>query len=183
MMNKDEFKVIIKAMKSVYTDPKFLPDADAWNVWFALLGDLPYAQVNIAVQKYMLTEKFPPTIADIRSAAIEVIDDSETDMSELEAWAYVRKAMSNSLYNSQSEFNRLPMACQKAVGDPSVLKDWAMADEMKLTQIEQRFAYAYRSAVERIKQDAKMPPAIKKQISELTSHIGSLGIEQKRKDV
>ena len=59
-------------MKSVYTSPNFLPDAEAIKMWFALLGDLDYNIANIAIQKYMLTGKFPPTIADIRELATSV---------------------------------------------------------------------------------------------------------------
>lgn len=59
-------------MKSVYTSPNFLPDADAIKMWFALLGDLDYNIANIAIQKYMLNGKYPPTIADIRELATNV---------------------------------------------------------------------------------------------------------------
>lgn len=65
-MEREQFKVLVKAMKAVYAQPTFIPDQDAFNVWFALLGDLPYKQAELAVQKHMATEKFPPTIADIR---------------------------------------------------------------------------------------------------------------------
>ena len=59
-------------MKAVYTQPSFLPDADAFNIWFTLLQDLEYMVAQAAVQKYMLTQKFPPTIADIREYATNV---------------------------------------------------------------------------------------------------------------
>lgn len=68
-MNRDEFKVLCKGMKAVYTQPTFLPDADAFNIWFSLLQDLDYMVAQAAIQKYMLTNKFPPTIADIREMA------------------------------------------------------------------------------------------------------------------
>lgn len=61
-MEREQFKVLVKAMKAVYAQPTFIPDQDAFNVWFALLGDLPYKQAELAVQKHMATEKFPPTI-------------------------------------------------------------------------------------------------------------------------
>ena len=69
-MTREEFKTLVKGMKAVYAQPTFIPDQDAFNVWFELLKDIPYQQVNVAIQKYMLTEKFPPTIADIREKEI-----------------------------------------------------------------------------------------------------------------
>lgn len=86
-MEREQFKVLVKAMKAVYAQPTFIPDQDAFNVWFALLGDLPYKQAELAVQKHMATEKFPPTIADIREKAEQITSVKETEMSELEAWA------------------------------------------------------------------------------------------------
>jgi hypothetical protein len=52
----------------VYTSDRFLPDEDAIKIWYELLKDLPYEQVNIAAQKYMTTSHFPPTPADLRAA-------------------------------------------------------------------------------------------------------------------
>ena len=71
-MEREEFKILAKGMKAVYTQPSFLPDADAFNVWFSLLQDIDYRVAQAAVQKYMLTNKFPPTIADIREQATTI---------------------------------------------------------------------------------------------------------------
>lgn len=78
-MEREQFKVLVKAMKAVYAQPTFIPDQDAFNVWFALLGDLPYKQAELAVQKHMATEKFPPTIADIREKAEQITSVKETE--------------------------------------------------------------------------------------------------------
>ena len=66
-MEREEFKILVKAMKAVYAQPTFIPDKDAFNVWYGLLQDLPYEQANLAIQKYMTSERFPPTIAEIRN--------------------------------------------------------------------------------------------------------------------
>lgn len=71
-MTKDEFKILAKGMKAVYTQPTFLPDSDSLNIWFSLLQDLDYMVAQAAIQKYMLTNKFAPTIADIRELATSV---------------------------------------------------------------------------------------------------------------
>ena len=115
-MTREEFKTLVKGMKAVYAQPTFIPDQDAFNVWFELLKDIPYQQANVAIQKYMLTEKFPPTIADIREKATQIVESVDNSMSELEAWSLVRKAVRNSGYHSVEEFEKLPEACQRAVG-------------------------------------------------------------------
>ena len=76
-MTREEFAVLVKAMKAVYSSENFIADKDAFNVWYGLLQDLPYEQANLAIQKYMTSERFPPTIADIRTKATEIIAPAE----------------------------------------------------------------------------------------------------------
>lgn len=69
-MKFDEFKQLVKGMKSIYTVPNFLPDKESVVLWYKLLKDLSYESANISIQKYAMTNKFPPTIADIREGAL-----------------------------------------------------------------------------------------------------------------
>ena len=145
-MTREEFKTLVKGMKAVYAQPTFIPDQDAFNVWFELLKDIPYQQANVAIQKYMLTEKFPPTIADIREKATQIVESVDSSMSELEAWSLVRKAVRNSGYHSVEEFEKLPEACQRAVGSAANLKEWALMDSERVETVEQsHFIRNYRT--------------------------------------
>lgn len=72
-MTKDEFKILAKGLKAVYTYPSFLPDADSLEIWFQLLKDLDYKVCNVAIQKYMMTETRIPTPADIRNLCTSVM--------------------------------------------------------------------------------------------------------------
>lgn len=177
-MEREEFKTLVKGMKAVYAQPTFIPDQDAFNVWYELLKDLPYTQANIAIQKYMLTEKFPPTIADIRAKANDIIARVEESMSELEAWSLVSKAISNSGYHAQEEFDKLPEACQRAVGNSSNLKEWAMMESDKVATVEQsHFIRNYRVAVQRMQEEAKIPDHVKAAIASMREKTEAL--EQK----
>ena len=71
-MTKEEFKALAKGMRAVYTNERFLPDDASMKMWYSLLQDIPYSVASIAVQKYMLTNKFPPTPAEIREQALAV---------------------------------------------------------------------------------------------------------------
>lgn len=167
-MTRDEFKILVKAMKAVYSSENFIADKDAFNVWFELLKDLPYEQANLAIQKYMTSEKFPPTIADIRTKATEIITPAEESMSELQAWALVQKALRNSGLNSEEEFAKLPEACQRAVGTAANLKEWALMDSDQVATIEQsHFIRNYRTSVQRMKEEARLPENVKMLIADM----------------
>lgn len=160
-MDRDEFKILVKGMKAVYPQQTFIPDQDAFNIWHSLLQDLSYEVANRAIQKYMLSYKFPPTIADIRENATAFIPHDE-EMSELEAWSIVYKAICNSYYNAEAEFEKLPPVIQKAVGSPANLREWAQMDTETVLSVEQsHFIRSYRAAVERQKMDAKLPENFK----------------------
>lgn len=167
-MTRDEFKILVKGMKAVYAQQTFLSDKDAFDMWFALLQDLPYKLANVAIQKHMLTEKFPPTPAEIREKAAQMIEVPETEMSELEAWALVRKAIRNSGYHAQEEFDKLPEACREAVGNAANLEEWAKMDYEKVESVGQsHFIRNFRTAVLRIKEEQRLPEQMRKLISEM----------------
>lgn len=156
-MTKEEFMVIAKTLKAVYTDPKFLPDMDALNIWYMFMQDLDYRTISNAIAKYISTNKWPPTVADIRGMAVEVTAPPEDTLGELEAWALVQKAIRNGTYGAEREFEELPPIVQKAVGDPSNIREWAQAEDDAKTVIQSQFQRAYRTALQRSKEEAQMP--------------------------
>lgn len=90
-MEREEFKILVKGMKAVYAQPTFIPDQDAFNVWYGLMKDLEYQVCNAAIQKWMLTNKFPPTIAEIRELSTEIQYGKLPDWGE--AWEETCKAI------------------------------------------------------------------------------------------
>ncbi len=166
---------MVKGMKAVYAQSTFIPDQDAFNVWYALLQDLTYEQANLAVQKYMITEKFPPTIADIRQKANEIVQPDVEILTELEAWSLVRKALSNSGYHAEEEFAKLPEACRIAVGSPANLREWAMMDTDEVETVEQsHFIRNYRTAQKRMKEEAMIPANVRTLIAKMKGDAASL---------
>lgn len=91
LMPREQFRILVKGMKAVYTQDTFIPDADAFQIWYALLGDLDYRVLNAAIQKYMLTNKFPPTIADLREIAATIENGELPDWGE--AWESVLRVI------------------------------------------------------------------------------------------
>ena len=113
-MTRDEFKVLVKGMKAVYAQPTFIPDQDAFNMWYALIGDLPYEVCSISIKKYMLTNKFPPTVAEIREMAANVVNGDPLTWGESweRALNSVRKYGS---YNKQAALDSLDPITRKCV--------------------------------------------------------------------
>ena len=117
-MTKDEFRVVAKGMKAVYTQPTFLPDSDAMNIWYALLKDLDYNIAQAAIQKHMVTSKFPPTIADIREQAASVTYGEKPMWSD--GWDLVLKAIrkygSYAPVEAMASFDPITRRCVERLG-------------------------------------------------------------------
>lgn len=156
-MNTDEFRIIAKTLKANYTEPWFLPDDDSVKIWMLALTDLDYKVASAAVAKCISTREEPPKIATIRRMAAEIIAPPEENLGELEAWALVSRAIRNSYYGAEKEFDELPAPVQKAVGSPANLREWGQAQDESLTVIQSQFQRAYRTVIARRKETAAMP--------------------------
>ncbi len=117
-MTRDEFKVLVKGMKAVYAQPTFIPDQDAFNMWYSLMGDLPYDVCSVAIQKYMLTNKFPPTVAEIRELSSKVVNGDELTWGESweRALNAVRKYGSYNKGAALDSLDPLTRKCVESVG-------------------------------------------------------------------
>lgn len=98
-MKTEEWTTLVKALKSVYTSPNFLPDEWSVKLWYSMLKDIPYEVLNIGIQRYIGTNRYPPTIADLRAS----ISPKEQDWSE--AWEEVKRAVR--MYGSYNEAKAL----------------------------------------------------------------------------
>ena len=158
-MTKEEFGLIVKALKAVYPEPSFIPDKDAFEIWFALLSDLDYELTKNATQKFMMQSSKIPRPADIREMAMSF--NYKDEMSEMEVWGLVAKAIRNSTYHSEEEFEKLPELAKKAIGSSNQLNLWAMDEEYNEGVIQSNFLRSYRICQQREKDDAKLPQYIK----------------------
>lgn len=167
-MTREEFGVIVKGLRSVYSDPKYIADKDAFDVWYALLKDLPYEVATMATQAYMQTETFPPKPADIRRYAQKITAPKTEDMSEIEAWGLVRKAIGNSIYNAESEFERLPEIIRQTLGNPARLREMAQTDIADVETVEaSNFMRSYRAKLESHKKSMQLNEGLRIGIDEL----------------
>lgn len=146
-MTREEFMTIVKALKAVYTSTSFIPDKNAFDVWYGLLQDLPYEVVSKSAQYHMSTSERYPTIANLRQGAKELTEPKE--LNEIQAWSLVSKAIRNSAYHSVEEFAKLPPLVQQAVGQPNQLRTWATDSEYNEQVTQSLFGRTYKAVAER----------------------------------
>lgn len=162
-MTREEFKILVKGLKAVYAQPTFIPDADAFNMWFALIGDLPYEVCNVSIQKYMLTNKFPPTVAEIREMAANVVGGDPLTWGE--SWERALNAVRRfGSYNKVDALNSLDPLTRKCVESIGYM-ELCMSENIMVERAH--FQKVFEVYQKREQTDKQMPVALQQAISKL----------------
>jgi len=149
-MTLEEFKDVARLINAMYgTGEKVVFDTVAKvTAWYSCLEDLEYKAVAAAVKNHAMTNKFAPSIAEIRKECTEII--SRPLLTEQEAWELVAEGIRNGTYGAQEEFDKFPPEVQAAVVTPYALSEWAQLESKQVhTIIQSQFKTAYREAVEK----------------------------------
>lgn len=71
-MEKREFALFASALKTYYPKENLLPNDQAMELWYRQLKDIPYQIAELTLNKWVATNKWSPSIADIREQAAAV---------------------------------------------------------------------------------------------------------------
>lgn len=157
-MKFEEFAKLVAAIKTYYPRDNMIPSKEAAELWYEALKDLDYIVASEALKKYVMTNRYPVTISDIREYALKEM--AEPRLNEMQAWALVSKALRNGGYHAEEEFNKLPPVVQKAVGTPDMLRAWAMTDEKSVENvIQSNFMRAFQIETKREHDRNKIKPS------------------------
>lgn len=176
-MELSKFLILVKGLKAVYTSDKFLPDEDSIKIWYALLKDVSYEVLNLAIQKYIMTGVYPPTVADLRRLATEVTQGQQADWGK--GWEQVLLAIHkygmyqiNEALESMDDITR---QCVQRLGFKEICLSENLANDRA------NFRMIYEQIAERKKKDAQLPEALTEKINAiLLENKKQMGIEDKQ---
>lgn len=158
------------------------------KLWASMFADEPGQMVAMAVKAFMAsdTKGFPPKIGQIKTIIGKMTMPAELEMSELEAWNLVRKAIRGASMQDWSrkmqpdgtmsppsavvQFNRLPELLKRLVGDPSQLAMWEELpnDEIN-TIIQSNFMRSWRARAAHEKEMLALPADIRNNMQTLAA--------------
>ena len=159
-MTRDEVKEIIMIMTYTYSNYKPADITATVDTWTAILASYQFEHIRAALHSYILsdTKGFAPTPGQL----IDKIPVQSFDMTEMEAWGMVNKALSNSSYHAKEEFDKLPSVVQKTLGRHEVLQEWAgMEIDTVQSVIHSNFIRNYRTVLQREKERNKLPTRLR----------------------
>ena len=184
MLTEDAARVV-GILQMVYPDSFRNKSDDELKAYIILFGEMfeadPTENVLRAIKAIIVTDasRFMPPIGLIKQ---KLWEQSHQDiMTEQKAWSLVQKALCNSLYNSKTEFDKLPSSVQKTVGSASQLRDWAcMSTEVVESVVASNFMRSYRVIQKREEEMQKLPPSIRDVIGTVANNVGALDTKQER---
>ena len=167
-MTKAETSKIMAILRVAYPGYyRDTSDADAKaaiNLWHTMLGNHPYNLVEAAIYSCIAASKWPPTVAEVNAEITQLTGPEE--MTEMEAWSLVAKALTNSGYEAKKEFEALPRPIQRVLGSPAILREWAMLPAREVqTVVASNFQRSYRAKIEAERKELVSPAIVKGMIS------------------
>ena len=90
-MDKKEFGLFASALRTYYSRENLLPNTQAMELWFRQLEDISYPVAEAALNKWVATNKWSPSIAEIRELSAEIKHGKLPDWGE--AWDETCKAI------------------------------------------------------------------------------------------
>ena len=119
----DDFKTVAKGLTTAYPQQNFLKDEYALNLWYTALQDIPYPTLNKAATNYIMTHRFPPTIADLRELSYRL--SNSAPMMAPNAWNQLIRALRQAYApNSKDIWDQLPDITKQIVGGYSTFRQW-----------------------------------------------------------
>jgi hypothetical protein len=169
-MNKTEVKSIVAAIIGMYpghyknfSQFEINTMIDSWNMCFE---DYTYEQASQGLKIFFAsdTKGFPPVPGQIIENIMQITHPDSEYPSEDHAWEMVWDAIYNGGFDYEQAFKKLPKIIQKVVASPSKLARWGYDEDFNEGVESSNFKRAYRSMIERERNEAKIPESVKEQI-------------------
>ena len=130
------------------------------NTWLECLGDLDYRLVLESVKKTMITSPYPPTIADIRKNAIEMIKPT-TSKTAIEAWNEAYSMICKGTYMEEEEFEKASPEVKKFFGNVRQVRELAQPNTDVVNSVTKgQFLKQYEVIVNREKEQKLLPQSM-----------------------
>ena len=169
-MTRDEVKEIIMIMSCTYPNYKPLDLKRTVDIWSVMLAPYKADHIKTALYTYILsdTKGFAPSVGQL----IDMLPRDIPDLTELEAWSIVSKAISNSGYNAKSEFEKLPILIQETIGSFELLQEWALMEiETVQSVIQSNFIRNYKQVLLREEKRLKLPQTLRNAIDKVKKEL------------
>lgn len=183
-MNRNEtlkIMAVIKAAYPYYYNNQSEEDLKTVvSLWQGMFEEYEYRLVSGAVRAFIASDikGFPPSVGMVLDKLRLLTAPPE--LSEMEAWNQLSRAVKNSAWYAEEEFDKLPEDIRGIVGSPASLREWALMEAGTFhSVIQSNFMRSYRASRGRKRALEELPESVRGMIGELAAQ-KTLPPEQRR---
>lgn len=162
-MDKKEFGFFASAIRTYYPKEQILPNQQAMELWYRELQDIPFAVAEASLRQWVATNKWSPSIAEIRELASTVQSGSIPDWGE--GWEQVlmaiRKFGTYRIPEAMESFDPLTRRCVERLG----FRNLCMSENPATDRAN--FRMIYEQLAERQKKESQMSLPLKEIILQI----------------
>lgn len=184
-MKKQETARILATLRAAYPNVyRNMEEADTQatiNLWDRMLKNYSYKVVESALLAFIANDNrgFAPVPGQIIDVIIK-FSNTDQQMTEMEAWKLVSRALKNAIYGAEEEFEKLPPVVQSTVGSPQMLRNWGMMDiEEVQTVVQSNFMRSFKARQKNDKEFRALPSDVKEVFDMLGDSMEMTALENK----
>ena len=167
-MTQEEFARLVMAIRTYYPKEKILPNKEAMQLWYEQLNDLEYATLSMSLQKWVNTEQWSPTIADLRRLSAEITTPS-LDIDAGQSFQEARKMIQTyGRYRREDALANMTPITRKVV---ERMGYDTMCDCENIEVERGQFTKIFDNLFQRERQDAQLPNNLKELITSTTMQL------------
>lgn len=155
-MTKQEFATFAMAVRTYYPREALLPNQQAMELWYRELSDIPYHVAEAALRKWVATNKWSPSIAEIRELTTTIQYGEQLTWGE--AWERALNAVRRyGSYNREKALDSLDPLTRKCVENIGYL-DLCKSENIMVERAH--FQKIFEVYSKRALVDKQLPPSL-----------------------
>ena len=173
-MTKKDFGLFVMALKTYFPREQLLPNEQAVELWYRQLQDLDYKIAEAALNEWVATQKWSPSIADIRELAARIRFGEVPDWGE--GWRKTMRAIRMyGYYRPEAAMDSLDDLTRETVRrlgfQTLCLSENQEADRANFRRI-------YEELASRSRVQSMIPAAVKEVISKIRQDLAGTEVER-----
>lgn len=157
-MTKQEFAVFIATINTAYPKCDLITPVQT-ALWYELLGHIDFETAKMTLKKYILSNKFPPTIAELNAIATDLTAEHIPDSDE--AWGEVTRAIRKYGYpNERKALDSMSETVRKTV-ERIGFRTICQSPYEQLNTLRAQFKGFYEAEYRRSMEIHKMPESLR----------------------
>lgn len=154
-MDQKEFSTLAMAIRTYYPKENILPNSQAMDLWYRELQDIPFPVAEAALRKWVSTNKWSPSIADIREMCAAVRHGEVPAWGE--GWEKVLKAIRKyGMYNIGPALASLDPLTRQAV-ERVGFAEICLSENISVERANFRMVYESLAEREKTRQQVALP--------------------------